>query len=169
MRLCPAGAAWQSAHAADACLYTVSANGTPGAWHDVHAAPKCFAGGVWHVVHSCDDGCEKTQLVPGWWHVAHSPRASWLGWWHVEHGTLARSWHLVQETGMWVAVVVLLAATRTATAPDELSRPGLRTSALASASNVTLWPASEWHVTHGPAPACALCENFGPVVSLIPA
>jgi len=70
---------------------------------------------------------------------------------------------------MWVAVAVLLAAALTATAPDELSRPGLRTSALASASNVTLWPASEWHVTHGPAPECVLCENFGPVVSLMPA
>ena len=80
VRLCPAGAAWQSAHAEDACLNTVRSNGTAVVWHVAHAVPKCFAGGVWHDVHSGDDGCEKTQLVPGWWQVAHSPRASWLGW-----------------------------------------------------------------------------------------
>ena len=63
-----------------------------------------------------------------------------------------------------VAVTTVLANTAgTAVVVGVASAPFLRIPVFDSASSETRCPASEWHVTQGPAPACLECENLGPV------
>jgi hypothetical protein len=87
--------------------------------------------------------------------------------WQIEHAVLAGSWQREHATTgcAVVAVGFETIVTRPVPVGDEPARAVARIPALASASVVTRWPTSAWHVAQGAEPACFLWEKRGPLLS----